>query len=169
MPGTSRPTGNPGRAKGSMLTPARFYHLSGTVLEAAATFFVRPTSKCSVSKTPCDGVRSTVRPARVGETGQRAARSSQGSRSHRLPRRSRSDGPHPASGRRQVHPRRGGSVHFSATWHRARRERVRRCAGGEALRARTAAAPLAYRSARRRASPSRMDRHRTLSGRAGKH
>jgi hypothetical protein len=35
MHGTSRPTGDPGRAKGSMVTPARFYHLSDTVLKVA--------------------------------------------------------------------------------------------------------------------------------------
>ncbi len=124
--------------------------------------WVNKALSSQIGKTAYHGVRSTVRPAGIGEGGSGAAGTPQGRWPHRLSRRTRPNGVHPASGCRQVHSRRGGRLHWQATRCGVHRERPG-CRPGVAALCSGADDPSpTCRPARRRASSSRLDCRRTL-------
>ena len=106
-----------------------------------------PVSAAS-ARMPC-GVRSTVGSTGLVEPGTGVAHPSQGSWTRRLSRRPWPHGLHPASSRRQVHPRRGCSDHRTADGRRSWRECSHGVAGMAGLRPRTGDEGVAIRTTRR--------------------
>jgi hypothetical protein len=107
-------------------SPAQYLGTPGRFVDESPSWG-KKAFQCHISKTAYHGIWSTIRPTGIAEGGSGVAGPPQGCWSHRLPRRTRPDGVHPASGGRQVHPGGGGSVHWQATRCRIHREHPSRC------------------------------------------
>src|ERR1700688_448916 len=116
--GTPRAGASRAGFSGCMVAPSTTKALSLEAGTCDASAAESQTTHRHFGKTAIHGVRSTVRPTRLGEAVAGTFAPPQGGRPRRLPRGARPNGLHAASSGRQVHSRRGGGVHRPAARHR---------------------------------------------------